>query len=211
MLNKFGLFDPQQFPATFFSHYLQPKLTALRIHNKIVALYAALVIFSRHFLFNTPEMPMLVKALLIDIAFNPRHPTLLPGMLPVNHSLDILLPEVRIWQSFLSCVDSMFSSHGTESSHIITFFVEFQYIIIPGRSFVSAICAGNFVCLSRSTKNCQSGAEYNIATLLLDWGCFVLPTLTKLILCLLGLNLFNFIAPDTTSAIALRTRSCCQR
>ena len=31
----------------------------------------------------------------------------------------------------------MFSSHGTDNSHIITFFVEFENITKSGRSFVS--------------------------------------------------------------------------
>ena len=156
-------------------------------------------------------MPMLVNALLIDIALNLRHPTSTAWHIACQPFTRHCSMSGSYLAIFLSCVDSMFSSHGTESSHIITFFVGFENITKSSRSFVSTICAGNFVCLSRSTNNCQSGAEDNSITLFFVWSCFELLTFTKLILCLLGLNLFDFIASDTTSAIALRTWSCHQR
>ena len=148
---------------------------------------------------------MLVNTLLIDIALNPRHPTSTACQPFTRHCSS----SGSYLATFLLCTDSMFSSHGTESSHIITFSVEFENITISGRSFVSTICAGNFVCLSGSTNNCQSGADDNSVTLFLFFifvcSYFELPALTKLIFCLPGLNLFDFIASNTTLAIALRT------
>ena len=149
---------------------------------------------------------MLVSALLLDIALNPRHPTSTAWHVAIQPFIRYCSTSGSYVAILLSCVDSMFSSHETESSHIITFFVEFENLIISSQSFVSTICAGNFVCLFRSTNNCQSSADGNSVTLFFVWGCFVLPALTKLILCLPSLNLFYFIAADTTSA--LRTWSC---
>ena len=156
-------------------------------------------------------MPMLDNALLIDLALNPRHPTSIAWHIACQLFTRHCSTSGSYLAIFLSCVDSMFSSHGTDSFYIITFFVEFETITISGRSFVSTICAGNFVCLSRPTNNCQSGADDNIDTLFFVRGCFELSAFTKITLCLPGLNLFDFIASDTTSAITLRTWSCCQR
>ena len=150
--------------------------------------------FFRAFRFTAPEMPMLDNALLIDLALNPRHPTSTAWHIACQPFIRHCSTSGSYLAIFLSCVDSMFSSHGTDNSHIITFFVEFENITKSGRSFVSTICAGNFVCLSRSTNDCQS-------------GCFELPGLTKITLCLL----FDFNASDTTPAITLRTWSCRQR
>ena len=154
---------------------------------------------------------MLVNALLIDIALNPRHPTSIAWHIACQPFTRHCSTSGSYLAIFLSCVDSTFSSHGTDSSHIITFFVELENITISGRSFVSTICAGNFVCLSRSTNNCQPGADDNSVTLFFVCGCFELPALTKITLCLPGLNLIDFIASDTLRAITLRTWSCRQR
>ena len=170
-----------------------------------------MVIFFRALRFPAPEMPMLDNALLIDLALNPRHPTLTAWHIACQPFIRHCSTSGSYLAIFLSCVDSMFSSHGTDNSHIITFFVEFENITKSGRSFVSTICAGNFVCLSRSTNNCQSGADDNIDTLFFVCGCFELPALTKITLCLPGQNLFDFNASDTTPAITLRTWSCRRR
>ena len=152
---------------------------------------------------------MLDNALLIDLALNPRHPTSTAWHIACQPFIRHCSTSGSYLAIFLSCVDSMFSSHGTDNSHIITFFVEFENITKSCRSFVSKICAGNFVCLSRSTNNLAP-----MTTSILYFfvcGCFELPALTKITLCLPGLNLFDFNASDTTPAITLRTWSCRQR
>ena len=92
----------------FFQTIYHPSYPPLRIHDQFVALSTALVTFSWAFLFNAPEMTMLVKALLIDIALNPRPPT--------STALHVACqPFTRHCSSggsylaiFLSCVDSLF-------------------------------------------------------------------------------------------------------
>ena len=81
-------------------------------------------------------MPMLVNALLIDTALNPRHYTSTAWHIACQPFTRHCSTSGSYLAIFLSCVDSRFSSPGTQSSHIITFFVEFEDITISGRSFV---------------------------------------------------------------------------
>ena len=153
---------------------------------------------------------MLVNALLIDIALNPRYPTFTAWHIACQPFTQHCSTSGSYLAIFLSCVDSMFfptepkvprlslSLWNLKTLLYLIGALSPQYVLEPSSAFpgpptitILALITAFLYFLSEAVSS--------------------FPLLTKLILCLPGLNLFDFIASDTASAIALRTWQCRQR
>jgi len=107
-------------------------------HSHLEALSAASVVLRMPLLFLSPSMPKLLKALAIERAANPLHPTSTGRHLALHLAFWQLLTSPAYLESILSKASSKRSSHGTVSSSSTTCFVVSDTRTMCGQSLASA-------------------------------------------------------------------------